>query len=703
MRIVGHGTLRYLAVNDAAVRFYGYSREEFLDLTILQTRHPEEHVELLDSFSEPTGYLRYGPPRRQIRKSGEVVLAEIVTQDILFEGRRARLCLTIDMTERKRVEEVLRESNAFLRSMIESSQDCIKVLDLDGRLLMMSAGGQRLLQIDNMAPILNASWLDFWEGVDRDMALAAVATARRGGVGRFEGYYPTKKGEPKWWDVVITPILGASGTPEKLLAISRDVTERMKMERALHESEVKYRNLVESSSDIIWSADGAGRLTFVNEALRRIYGYEPAEMLGRPVAELLGDGQWRKSFGFFRKMLSEDRSVADYECEVRSKNGERIVLSSNAIVLRDKQGRRIGVSGISKDITARKKIEAELRQSEERFRQLAENIHQAFWINTLGGDRIDYVSPGFEEIWGRRRESLYRDPRSWMEPIHPEDLPEVLKAQGRMARGERTEVEYRILRPDGAVRWINDRSYPMKRSDGTQLVCGIAEDITDRKRAEQERLSHAIQQRDALVREVHHRIKNSLQGVVGLLRHKVSKYPAVAHEIEDTIAQLRSVALVYGLQETRPDGLLDLVEVTDAICNSAESLIGGCVERVFERESSQPVSVAGSEAVWVAVALNELIVNALKHQPAAAGEKHVCVHVREGAQAAEITISNRGRLPKQFDFATGRAAGIGLGLVRTLLASPGGEVVFRDGHDRVEVVLTLTKPLLTERGMPDAE
>jgi two-component sensor histidine kinase len=199
------------------------------------------------------------------------------------------------------------------------------------------------------------------------------------------------------------------------------------------------------------------------------------------------------------------------------------------------------------------------------------------------------------------------------------------------------------------------------------------------------------------VREVHHRIRNSLQGVAGLLRQKIGKYPAIAPGIEEAVAQLQSVALVYGLQETRPDGVLDLAEITDAICSSAESLIGGRVERTFERNSQRPACLAGAAAVSVAVAINELVFNALKHQPAEAGEKRARVTLCETGNAAEIRITNRGRLPAGFDYAGGGAVGNGLGLVRTLLASPGGAVAFNGGPNEVEVILKLTPPLLADR------
>jgi len=212
-----------------------------------------------------------------------------------------------------------------------------------------------------------------------------------------------------------------------------------------------------------------------------------------------------------------------------------------------------------------------------------------------------------------------------------------------------------------------------------------------------ERLTQAVHQRDALAREVHHRIKNSLQGVVGLLRQKLSKRPALAAEIEEAIAQLQSVAAVYGLQSTRADGLVSLVDMVEAICASAESLIGGQVKRAFERKSVRPACVVGVEAVSLAVALNELVFNALKHQRAVAGRKRAGVAVLEKGDAVEMRITNRGRLPKDFSYATGRATGNGLGLVRMLLAAPGATVDFTGGRGKVEVTLKLAPPLLTER------
>src|SRR6266446_3454052 len=114
----------------------------------------------------------------------------------------------------------------FKSRLIEGSPDCLKVLDLDGRLLSMNAGGLKALEICDLTPVIGSSWIDFWQHEDREHARNAVAAAREGRIGRFVGFFATTQTKtPKFWDVVVTPILDATGKPEKLLASSRDVTE----------------------------------------------------------------------------------------------------------------------------------------------------------------------------------------------------------------------------------------------------------------------------------------------------------------------------------------------------------------------------------------------------------------------------------------------------------------------------------------------
>lgn len=145
--------------------------------------------------------------------------------------------------------EALRTNEEFLRRLLDGSRDCINVLDLEGRLLSMNAGGMAALEICDLGPVLGGSWLDFWSGADRLAAEEALAAARAGGVGRFVGCFPTMQTkQPRWWDVVVTAILDKDQQPDKLLAVSRDATEVKQAEDALRRRQDELEERFEARS-----------------------------------------------------------------------------------------------------------------------------------------------------------------------------------------------------------------------------------------------------------------------------------------------------------------------------------------------------------------------------------------------------------------------------------------------------------------------
>ena len=142
-----------------------------------------------------------------------------------------------DSAERKKAEQALRDAEEFQRRLIAGIHDCIKILDLEGRLLWMNESGMQALEICDLGPFVNSSWIRFWEGEDAKAAQAAVEAARKGETSRFTGYFPTTATkQSRWWDVVVSPIRNAEGKPERLLAVSRDVTEHKRNEKALREA-----------------------------------------------------------------------------------------------------------------------------------------------------------------------------------------------------------------------------------------------------------------------------------------------------------------------------------------------------------------------------------------------------------------------------------------------------------------------------------
>jgi PAS domain S-box-containing protein len=144
-----------------------------------------------------------------------------------------------------------------------------------------------------------------------------------------------------------------------------------------------------------------------------------------------------------------------------------------------------------KDISERKRIRQAIRENEERFRQLAENIQEVFWLGSLDWQAVYYISPAYETIWGKSRQDLYENPLAWLDSVHEKDRAKVRQAIPKVIDNSTQTIkfpQYRIVLPDGDIRWIDARAFPIMNGEGeVYRIAGIAEDITDRKMDELER------------------------------------------------------------------------------------------------------------------------------------------------------------------------------------------------------------------------
>ncbi|MBD0304464.1 MAG: PAS domain S-box protein, partial [Tolypothrix sp. T3-bin4] len=254
-------------------------------------------------------------------------------------------------------------------------------------------------------------------------------------------------------------------------------------------SEKKYRALVEASQDMIWSVDTQGRYTFVNQAVKKIYGYEPDEMLSRSFCDFEPPEQIAKELGVFQRLLSEE-PIFQYESMQVAKDGRLLYLMVNAIPLQDDQGNIIGTTGTASDITKRKQTEEALRKSEFMLRQILNTIPGAvyqFMLTPQGEKKYYFMSQGAYKLLGYTAEQLIEDFALQWNQILLDDRDRVEESISASAKEHQPWFEeFRIRHTNGQLRWIQGYSLPGETlPDGTLTWTGTLIDITDRKQREE--------------------------------------------------------------------------------------------------------------------------------------------------------------------------------------------------------------------------
>ncbi|HEY4372193.1 MAG TPA: PAS domain S-box protein [Burkholderiales bacterium] len=237
--------------------------------------------------------------------------------------------------------------------------------------------------------------------------------------------------------------------------------------------------MVEVAQMGICIADERGILVRTNPAFCAMTQYSEAELLGQHFRIAAPPELQSRLDAFLNAVLEESPRVRE-EWRLRRRDGQLFDALAGFRTLTMPNKRRYIVATFA-DLTRRLEQENRLRESEERFRQLAESIAEVFWISDPNKSQMIYVSPAYAVIWGRSEQSLYDNARSFLDALHPEDRERIEHAIPRQRDGGYHE-EYRIVRPDGAVRWIRDRAFPVKDAEGrVYRVTGIATDITERR------------------------------------------------------------------------------------------------------------------------------------------------------------------------------------------------------------------------------
>jgi len=525
--IIEGGAFRY--VNPAMANIFGYHRSELVGkVQVLELAHPEDQGLVAENIRRridgEVQFSRY--TFRGVHKSGAVIHCEVFGGVIEIDGRPAIIGTLLDMTERVLADEMLQASERRHRALIENSQDVIALVDGDGTVLYDSPSITHVL---GYAPHerIGRSISEFVHPDERQTFTQRFTAfvQQPGAVMESQTRVRHMDGSWRWIEAVRSNLI-ADPSIQAIIVNYRDVTERVRGEEALRASEERFRAVAQSALDAIVATNYQGKIVFWNQGAQAQFGYVQDEVLGQDVMLIMPD-RYKDDHrrGMERLLASGEARQLGRQLRLHGlrKNGSEFPLE---LVLSAWQaGGETFFSGILRDITERITGEQALRESEEKFRTLAEKSPNMIFINQ--GSRIIYANEACEQVMGYSREEFYAPYFDFRSLIAPETVDALMRNFKRHSLGQEVpQEEYQLLTKDG--RRI-DAIYSTRLFNvgGEPALLGIITDVTERRRAEQQirKLSRAVEQTASMV------IITDTQGNVEYVNPKFSE--VTGHALDD--------------------------------------------------------------------------------------------------------------------------------------------------------------------------
>ena len=273
---------------------------------------------------------------------------------------------------------------------------------------------------------------------------------------------------------------------EYTFIVIHDLTSHKKLYEALHSREEKFNRLIENlgSEYIFYTHDTTGMTTYISPSVKKLLGYSQEEAQ-RNFREFLTDADINRKALVYSELSIKGIKQPSFTSKMYHRDGSTRIFYNTEIPVLDESGKVVAVEGMARDITEEINSEKQLKQQKELFRLLVETIEEVFWIFDLKLDKLLYISPKYEKVYGKPIESLYAKPGSFLKTVYTEDILRVKKAYQQIEKGKGFDLEYRIKTPDGNLRWIWSRSFVIKDDKKKpHLVLGTAFEITERKKVQ---------------------------------------------------------------------------------------------------------------------------------------------------------------------------------------------------------------------------
>ncbi len=489
MWVYDRESLRFLAVNDTAVAKYGYSREEFLSMTIADIRVPGERNRLLSTVRSVQGRVRRVGVWPQLRKDGSIVEAEITTHDLLFDGREARLVLAVDVTQRRRAESAIRRSRETMKELLDASPDSTLLVNPDGVVLACNKIlAERFGK--SITEIVGRPALDLLPPeIAQARRLRMEETVRTGKTVRFRD-----ERAGRTFDNTIVPIDDGSGGVRQLAVFGRDVTDLVRAEAERAKSELYYRSLIENALDVTAVFSPEGVLLYVSPSVERALGYRPEELLGSSLFDMVHPEDQPEVARTSRRTLEDGTRVERFEYRVRHRDGSWRFVAAMGKSLPPETGMR-GLILNARDTTERRQLQAQLLQAQkmEAVGRLAGGVAHDF-------NNLLTVIQGYGELLST---SLAGD------ETRREEVAEILNAAGRaaaltrqlLAFSRRQVLEMRVLDLGAVAREVEKMLRRLIGEDVDLVVvrpAGLSLIKADPGQIEQVLMNLAVNARDAM-------------------------------------------------------------------------------------------------------------------------------------------------------------------------------------------------------------
>ena len=513
--------------------------------------------------------------------------------------------------------------------------------------------------------------------------------------GRWTGERPLRARDGRLLWVQVSKRLVVEGDPAGgIIASYVNVDSRYRAERAVALQADRTRAILDSVLVGIVTVGPQG-IEWMNRSARRMFGGDLADFVNLPIATVATP---EPEHPFQRtEYLTElvEGQAETFECRVKARDGREFWVVGNVVsTARESTGRQLTYALL--DIERRRQAEARVSQAQAQLQRIIEAAPLAITLRdatTLTVLQVNEVAAGIKrrtraELIGRTPEQIFDADTAAQ---RRRDMEQAL------ASPEVTKREYHAER-DGETRIWDARYLPLATHPGAppdQLLL-VATDVTEQRAAQEARLEAAIAQREMLVKEVHHRIKNNLQGVAGLLQQIAQRKPEVAGPIAEIVGQVQAIAQVYGLQVGQ-SGPLQLVGVVQAITASVQRTFGRAIRFTVTGATANEWLLPETEAIPIALTLNELLTNAVKHSAASVHTGVECTLACGDAQV-QVQIANHALLPAGFALARIPGGVSGLGLVRSLLPRRSASLALEQHGAQVVATVVLSAPGVARSG-----